>query len=332
MVDNSVNWPINYSIARHTNQKSNDFQQNMSKGIPCHITKIDKDMVTVAFDAQNGTWTVPTMKMPQAFGPNARDAPQVGDHGYASPSDYYLGGNSGLGGGTADFGPRGNLTALVFHPLSRTSNQQRDNNQYTVTGGKTGIKMWQGPAPSQQSQQQQNPNSSTSTANTGSSGAQPARRIPFQNSERYSLGIRKAAYGKVRSAHWRPGGFVAARAAPQPRDGTTGSTTGTGSTSNGSASQQSSSAPSGTSLTIDNNGAYTLDGTNKYRMSVDNKNKKATVEAPVAGQIFIGGPGQQSNLYSVVLTAMGPAVNSQAKIVKTDETVQQSSSSGSSGS
>jgi hypothetical protein len=115
----------------------------MIKGIPCHVVKVDKDIVTVHFDIQNNVWSVPEMKMPVAFSDYVRDPTQVGDKGYASPADFYLGGNSGLGGGVADFSPRGNLTTLVFHPMSKTTNEPRDYDQLTLTGGPHGVKIIQ---------------------------------------------------------------------------------------------------------------------------------------------------------------------------------------------
>lgn len=144
-MDLSYRRPFHHSVNDFSSQRSNDFQLGMSKGIPCHVTAIDKDMVTVAFDTKNSVWTPPNMKMPQAFSTYGRDPTRVGDKGYAVPSDYQLGGNSGLGGGVADYSPRGNLTALVFHPMSNTGNESRDYDQLTHSGGKNGVMIRQGP-------------------------------------------------------------------------------------------------------------------------------------------------------------------------------------------
>jgi hypothetical protein len=326
MVDSSIKWPINYSTNRFASQRSNDFQTNMSKGIPCHVTKIDKDMVTVAFDTKNNVWTVPTMKMPQAFSGYARDATQVGDHGYACPSDYYLGGNSGLGGGIANYAPRGNLTALAFHPMSRTANQTRDYDKYTVTGGKNGVQFWQGPVPSQQ---QQTTPGATGTTPAASSGASPSTSATATLARAYPRGRRSA------SSHYVHGrGFYAApRATPQATaNGSTSTGNGSTSSSDGSASQGSQGQLSGTSFTIDNKGVYTLDGTQKYRMTVQQSSQKTTVEAPVAGKIYIGGPGAKPELYLPLMTIQGPVVNAMGKVKPTDEDVPSMQPGGSSGS
>ena len=59
---------------------------------------------------------------------------QVGDLGVTMPADVYLGGISGLGGGTADFTQRGNLTALVFVPVSSAGSPPIDQNAAQVQG------------------------------------------------------------------------------------------------------------------------------------------------------------------------------------------------------
>jgi hypothetical protein len=142
-MDNALKKPLQQSIRNFTSTRSNDFQQNVAKSIPCRVTKVDKDFVTVSFEPQNKVFTLPSVKIPQSFSAYARDPTQVGDLGYAVPSDYYLGTVSGDAGGNTNFYPRGNLTALSFQPISRTANPTRDYNQYTITGGTSGVKIIQ---------------------------------------------------------------------------------------------------------------------------------------------------------------------------------------------
>jgi hypothetical protein len=54
--------------------------------------------------------------------------------GYTVPGDCYLGGVSGLGGGTADLRKRANLSALVFHPVSNSNSPPIDPNAAQVQG------------------------------------------------------------------------------------------------------------------------------------------------------------------------------------------------------
>ena len=143
MADNALKTPLTQTIGNHTDRRANDFSHIQPKGLPCTVTKVEKDIITVKFEGSNGVWTMPTMKMTQAFSPYGRDPTQVGDKGYASPSDYYLGGMTDLGGGSTNYSPRGNLTPLVFHPISRTGSEKRDYDQYTGAGGPNGVKWLQ---------------------------------------------------------------------------------------------------------------------------------------------------------------------------------------------
>jgi hypothetical protein len=76
-----------------------------------------------------------------------REPTQVGDKGIVHQADYYLGGISGIGGGNSDFSPRGNLTPLVFKPISQNVFEGRDYDQLTLYGGPHGVKIIQRPQP-----------------------------------------------------------------------------------------------------------------------------------------------------------------------------------------
>jgi hypothetical protein len=290
MVDNSFKRPVHYSVNDFTNSKANDFQQNMTKGMPCHITKIgpETDMVVVAFDTK-GSWAMPTMKMPVAFSPYARDALKVNDKGYASPGDYYLGGMSGLGGGVADYAPRGNLTPLVFHPISKTTNEKRDNNQYVVTGGDNGVKIIG--SQQKQSQQQSQQSGQTGQSSGAQQGSQPTAR-------------------RVKVTRYRPGvGFTAAL--PMPMD--TSSSTGTSSSSSSSSTSSSTSgATAGTNkafMQIDNNGTITHQSPNgQMAVTVDQHQNRVTVNPSQSGIAYLGGDGK-TGIYLPILTAYGPCIN-----------------------
>lgn len=249
--------PLNKSISDFTNQRSNDFQQQMTKGIPCHVTKIEKDMVTVAFDAKNNTWTVPSVKMPQAFSPYGRDPTKVGDKGYAAPADYNLGGNSGLGGGIADFSPRGNLTPLVFHPISHTNTEKRDYDQYTLTGGTNGVRIIQ----KQQQTQTQSP-------------PQAQRRV-------------RALEARVLRYHTRRFGWKF----PQP---------------NPLADEDNKNA----FMQIDKDGKIQHTSTDgKHEVTVDQNQKKITLNVPVEDKVYLGGDGQEGIYLPVMLVDMTPSKN-----------------------
>jgi hypothetical protein len=124
-----------YSYAR---MQSAGNIQNLPKVIQGHITKIlDDDFLEFTIDA-TGPYTLPKLQIPQAFSKYHREPTQVGDKGYAVPNDFYLGGESGQSGGTADMYPRGNLATHVFHPVSAKNFDKRDPNMFLVTGGPSG--------------------------------------------------------------------------------------------------------------------------------------------------------------------------------------------------
>ena len=143
MADNALKAPLSTTIGRHVERRANDFIHPQSKGLPCRVVKVEKDILTIAFEGDNKVWNMPTRKIPQAISPYGRDPTQVGDKGYASPSDYHLGGISGLGKVKSSWQPRGNLTPLVFHPLSKENSESRNYNQLAHSGGPDGVKIIQ---------------------------------------------------------------------------------------------------------------------------------------------------------------------------------------------
>lgn len=91
------------------------------KSLPCRIVEVVGQIVTVEFALDSAPWTLPPITIPVASSPYDYIPYQVGDTGFTVPSDVYLGGISGLGGGTATMTMRGNLSALVFVPVGKKS-------------------------------------------------------------------------------------------------------------------------------------------------------------------------------------------------------------------
>ena len=120
--------------------KGADLQQNQPKTIQGHVSKIlENDFIEFTIDA-TGPFTLPVMKIPQAFSKYHREPTQVGDKGYVVPNDYAIAGTDGAGGGTASMYGRSNLTSGTFHPISIKSFDTRDPNLFLVTGGPSGHK------------------------------------------------------------------------------------------------------------------------------------------------------------------------------------------------
>lgn len=114
----------------------------LPKGVPVHVSAIKQgpgqvDLLELTIDA-TGPYTLPKIIAPQAHSKYHREPTQVGDKGYYVPGTYYIGGESGHGGGTASLYPRGNLTTGVFHPISNTNWDPKDPNMFLVTGGPAG--------------------------------------------------------------------------------------------------------------------------------------------------------------------------------------------------
>jgi hypothetical protein len=108
--------------------------ENQGYALPCHVVNVSGAVVTVAFDVQNSPQSLPNITIPKAESPWIRMPTQVGDKGVTMPADVYLGGVSGIGGGTATMTRRGNLSTLVFVPVSNVGSPPIDQNAAQVQG------------------------------------------------------------------------------------------------------------------------------------------------------------------------------------------------------
>jgi hypothetical protein len=135
MSGNEFKKPISLTqplVSRTATQNEN---QQRAQGLPCHVVNVvSSGIVTIAFDVVNAPYTFPQVTVPVQTSQYERIPIQVGDKGWAVPADAYLGGASGLGGGTADLTRRGNLTTLAFQPLGNTSWPVVDLNAYVLNG------------------------------------------------------------------------------------------------------------------------------------------------------------------------------------------------------
>ena len=120
MANNALKTPLSRSIGRHVDRRANDFQPCPAQG---PAVPGDQGREGHHHDRVRGLERrlehADAEDRRRRFSPYGRDPTQVGDKGYASPSDYYIGGINGLGGGSSNLNPRGNLTPLVFHPISQ---------------------------------------------------------------------------------------------------------------------------------------------------------------------------------------------------------------------
>lgn len=115
-------------------QKVAEHIERLGQGLPCHVTKVTGQIVTVAFDIAETGATLPSVTIPIATWKYDWEPVQVGDQGFTTVATARLGGVSGLGGGTADLSQPANLTALVFVPIANKSWTVPNVNQRVVQG------------------------------------------------------------------------------------------------------------------------------------------------------------------------------------------------------
>lgn len=133
MADNALKTPLTKSLPQLAERTALQAIRRTGRALPCSVTKVSGAIVTVKFEVQSG-FTLNPVTMP-LFGPEYIRYPiQKGDKGFTVPSDVYLGGVSGLGGGTADMSQRGNLSTLVFLPIGSKTWSEVDPNAVTIYG------------------------------------------------------------------------------------------------------------------------------------------------------------------------------------------------------
>jgi hypothetical protein len=107
--------PLSRSLSTFAQKKALDEIAKRGMALPGHVVVVSGQIVTVNFDVDGVT--LPQVTMPVQGSKYIRLPIQKDDLGYALPGDVYMGGVSGLGGGTADLTPRGNLATLVWFPV-----------------------------------------------------------------------------------------------------------------------------------------------------------------------------------------------------------------------
>lgn len=133
MSDNAQTTPLAISLNLFAQRRALDAIQQLGKGLPCSIVSAVGQIVTVKFELQTIN-TLPNVTVPTAFSFYQMPPWQPGDKGVVLPADAYLGGISGLGGGTADLSLIGNLSALIFVPVANASWTSPNPNAHVIQG------------------------------------------------------------------------------------------------------------------------------------------------------------------------------------------------------
>lgn len=137
MANNAHKLWVQDTINQHSITRVAEAIQNTGASLPCSVVSVSGQIVTVKFEVNSAPWTLPQISIPIATWSYDWIPVQPGDKGLTVPSDVYLGGISGLGGGVADMTPPGNLSALMFVPVA--------NSSWTAPGGDALKRVIQGP-------------------------------------------------------------------------------------------------------------------------------------------------------------------------------------------
>ncbi len=122
MASNAQKTPVARSLERFAAQKATAAIELTGRALPCSVVSVmSSGIVVVKFELRNVPFTLPQITVPMIGSEYIRLPIQVGCKGLVIAADAYLGGMSGLGGGTADLTPRPNLSNLAFVPLGNSA-------------------------------------------------------------------------------------------------------------------------------------------------------------------------------------------------------------------
>lgn len=136
MADNSQKTAFALTSNQWATRRINDAVQLAGKALPAQVVAIPNagvPIVTIKF-LLTGIFTLPVVTLPVAGAIYFRPPTQVGDLGAVFPLDTYLGGVSGLGGGTADLSQRANLSTLVWFAIGNKNWAPVDADVFTLFG------------------------------------------------------------------------------------------------------------------------------------------------------------------------------------------------------
>jgi hypothetical protein len=133
--------PLAISLENAAQKKAQDALALLGKALPAQVVSIDGTgtIVTVQFLVNTSLFTLPNVQCALATSEYQRAPIQAGCKGVVFPADVYLGGVTGLGGGTADISLPGNLSALVFFPVGNQNFSTTDDPNAYVLYGPDGV-------------------------------------------------------------------------------------------------------------------------------------------------------------------------------------------------
>lgn len=138
MADNAQKTPFASSLNRWGHKVAKAATNVLGQSVPASLKAAPGPIVEVNYEVKNAA--LPGNVQMPVLGSRYYRAPfQAGEKGMAIASDYYMGGMSGLGGGTADLSQHGNLATQAWTPVGHTDWPSVDPNMNVVTGGPSGV-------------------------------------------------------------------------------------------------------------------------------------------------------------------------------------------------
>lgn len=110
-------------------ERARDAIQKTGMALPCKVTAVSGQFVTVSFEVNASPWSLPTITIPKAEGKWHFSPTQVGDYGVTISADVLLAAISGVSTEVADFSQRANLgSTLYWMPIGNKSYTPVDQN------------------------------------------------------------------------------------------------------------------------------------------------------------------------------------------------------------
>lgn len=130
---------VSRSLEQMVSRKIAAALELLGQNLPASVVSVESPgTVKVKFELTNIPFTLPQVVVPVVGSEYIRLPIQPGMLGFVISASTYLGGVSGLGGGTADFTPRPSLSDVVWSPIGNTNWSAVDDSNALVLYGPDG--------------------------------------------------------------------------------------------------------------------------------------------------------------------------------------------------
>jgi len=133
-----ANNPVKIFVQRRLNEtainRASEIIQQTGRALPCKVTKVNGNLITVSFNVQSDPWTLSPITIPKLESEWLQSPTQVGDTGITIAADAYLDNISGQSSAVPDLTKPLNLSALAFIPIKSVSIPVSDPNAAVIQG------------------------------------------------------------------------------------------------------------------------------------------------------------------------------------------------------